>query len=262
MPVSPNAIPSTGPVSMDMLYAEFGLQKNLNAYKGLRMYNTADNSRRDIGTGPNAYVSMSDFRGYQATSPVVAGSRAYLTTQTDTLPLFNVMTITVWGGGGGGGGGAVTNSVWNKAATGGGGNSGGSSSVIYSSTTLANAGGGGGGGGGQIGSNAGNGANGTGADGVHGAGGGGGYGYNGGPGGDARSGGSGGNGGKSVIVYNVDVNNSYLNYQNKTVTINIAAVSSGVGTGGSGGSISYSIYEQHGGGGTNGDPGYAIISWT
>jgi hypothetical protein len=248
-----------------MLNTEFGLGNNLNAYKGLRMYNTADNSRRDIGTGANAYVSMADFRGYQATTPVVAGSRAYLTTQSDTLPLFNIMTITVWGGGGGGGGGAVMNSTWNKGADGNAGTDGGVSSVVYLGATLASAQNGKAGGGGIRNSTDNfNGANGAGADGVHGGGGSGGYGANDGTTG-ARAGGSGGNGGKTVTVWNVDSNSAYLNYQLKSMSMNIGAK----GSGGSGGSITQIVYgipfEQRGGSGnspTDSSPGYITISWT
>lgn len=263
MPVSPNAIPPTGPVSIAMLNAEFGLGNNLNAYKGIRMYNTANNSRRDIGTGSNAYVPMGDFRGYQATSPVVPGSRTYLTTQTDpALPLFNIMTVTVWGAGGGGGGGAVTNNIWGKAADGNPGAGGNSSSVVVGGTTLSSASGGGGGGGGLRGSNASAGSNGSGYDTAHGVGGNGGAGYNGGNAGDARAGGKGGYGGKSAPVFNVDANSSYLNMQGQPATINIGSG----GTGGSGGYIDTVIqgipFNQSGSPGSSGDPGYVVISWT
>lgn len=264
MPVSPNAIPPTGPVSIAMLNAEFGLGNNLNAYKGIRMYNTANNSRRDIGTGSNAYVPMGDFRGYQATSPVVAGSRAYLTTQTDTLPLFNVMTITVWGGGGGGGGGAITNAIYDRGADGNPGTDGDASSVVNSSnaTNYANAVGGGGGGGGQRANRPySNGADGAGYDGAYGEYGAGGAAANNDGGTGATPGGRGGYGGKTVVVWNVDSDPSLLSRQLQNVNITVGAG----GAKGTGNQICWPAYPyicQTGNSGADGSVGRVNISWT
>ena len=264
MPVSPNAIPSSGPVSIGMLNTEFGLGNNLNAYKGLRMYNTADNSRRDIGTGANAYVAMSDFRGYQAVTPVVAGSRAYLTTQTDTLPLFNVMTITVWGGGGGGGGGSIKNAVYGRGEDGNGGSPGGTSSLVKTSpsTNWANAVGGGGGGGGQrSGQNATTGADGAGYDGAYGQFGTGGAAQNNDGATGGTGGGRGGYGGKTVVTWNVDSDPSLLARQLQGVTVTVG----GGGSKGTGNQVCWPSYPyicQTGTAGTDGTAGRVNISWT
>lgn len=264
MPVSPNAIPSSGPVSIAMLKAEFNLGDSLDAYKGLHMYNTADNSRRDIGTGPNAYVAMSDFRGYQATSPVVAGSRAYLTTQTDTLPLFNIMTITVWGGGGGGGGGSIKNAVYGRGADGNGGSPGGTSSLVKTSpgTNWANAVGGGGGGGGQrSGDNATTGADGAGYDGAYGQYGTGGAAQNNDGASGGTGGGRGGYGGKTVVTWNVDSDPSLLARQLQGVTVTVG----GGGSKGTGNQVCWPQYPyicQTGTAGTDGTAGRVNISWT
>lgn len=256
-------VPASGAISISALKAAFpNINSNrLSDYEGVKWYKS-NNSRGYFPSGANAYISMSAFYDTRHVSPVVPGSQSFPSSTTFQLPLFNILTFTVWGGGGGGGGGAAMNSTWGKGADGNSGSAGTASTIQLNNTTIVTAAGGGGGGGGiRNSSNDFSGTNGAGGDGVYGMYGAGGSGYNDGTTG-ARSGGRGGLGGKTVLVWNANINESLLSNQNQNIDITIGSR----GNLGTGATISIIIgwveYTQSGSSGANGQPGYATISWT
>ena len=253
MPVSPNAIPSSGPVSIAALHAEFGKGYNLNAYKGILRYRVSDNYREYTPSGSNAYVSMGDFHGYQNSSPVVPQTQIALNAGSYTLPMFNKLTITIYGGSGGGGGGAVYWAYCNTGAPGDNGGGGGTSSVTKSSTTYVSAGGGGGGSKydsdpapysapcypDSVGIRTGGG---------------------GGSGNQTHGGQGGGNGGKNQLIWDIAASgwSGVSPHYNEAVTVTIG----GGGGGGNGGTASCLGVVASGGRGGDGTAGYATIEWT
>lgn len=60
------ALPSSGTITMAQINAEFGRGNNLNAYRGTTWYTDAGGS----GTFSSGAISMSDFYGKRATSPM------------------------------------------------------------------------------------------------------------------------------------------------------------------------------------------------
>jgi hypothetical protein len=96
--------PSSGPISISQINAEFGLGNNLGAYKGIKYY-TPTNRRGYFASGSNAYLNASDFYNIRSTSPVTPSSTPWVRssngTYTFTVPMFNILTVTVVGARGG-----------------------------------------------------------------------------------------------------------------------------------------------------------------
>jgi len=86
------------PIRMSDLSAAFNLGNNLAGYYNARWYKENNSRGYFVSSGT---ISMSDFAGTRNTSPVVAGSATYYSSQNITLPVFNSLTITVKGGNGG-----------------------------------------------------------------------------------------------------------------------------------------------------------------
>lgn len=249
MPVSPNAIPSSGPVSISALHAEFGKGYNLAAYEGILRYRVSDNYREYTPSGSNAYVSMGDFHGYQNSSPVVPQTQIALNAGSYTIPMFNRIIITLYGGSGGGGGGAVYFSYCNTGSAGSDGTGGGSSSFgTYFSA-------GGGGGGSKYDTNPAPYSAPCYPDsvGIR-TGGGGGSGNN------AHGGQGGGSGGKNQLIWDIAASgwNGVHSHYGEGVTVAIG----GGGSGGGGGTAICIGYPASGGSGGGGTAGYATIEWT
>jgi hypothetical protein len=126
-------LPPSGTLSISQINSEFNRGNNLNSYRGTAYYIPTSPTPSYF---PSGTISISNFYGTGATSPVVPGNATYNTpgTYTLTLPLYNTIIFQVWGAGGGG---AVFNgyTYWQ-------GNSGGNSSIAFSLGTIVGGGGG------------------------------------------------------------------------------------------------------------------------
>lgn len=84
-------LPSSGPLSMAQINAEFGRGNNLNAYRGTTYYTS--------GGGPFTFssgaISFSDFYGTQATSPTFSFS---ITSNQDRANLRSLAVAAGWNG--------------------------------------------------------------------------------------------------------------------------------------------------------------------
>lgn len=78
------ALPSSGPISLNDIDAEFGLGTDLGSYRGVTWYTSAGGA----GTFTNSNLGMDQFRGKQANSPVA------LTYNTSALDAGNKSTYT------------------------------------------------------------------------------------------------------------------------------------------------------------------------
>lgn len=134
-------VPS-GTASLGDINSTFGGGFSLGSYYNQRWFGT-NNSRGFIqASGP---ISISDFRGRRATSPVSAGSATYFSSQNIPIPMFNNLTVTVVSGQGGQGG------FNGNCASGGAGQPGGASSLSgYASSAQGSGGAAGGGSGSQV----------------------------------------------------------------------------------------------------------------
>jgi MSHA biogenesis protein MshQ len=111
-------LPSSGPLSLQDINAEFGRGTNLNAYRGTSYYLPTSVTQYFF---PSGTISISNFYGTQLSSPVTPGTATFATAGTFywTPPaLYNTMTVEIWGGGGSGG------SSYSGGSTGGGGQGG------------------------------------------------------------------------------------------------------------------------------------------
>jgi hypothetical protein len=97
-------LPSSGPLSLQQINAEFGRGTNLNAYRGTTFYYPNNVVAQTFPTSP---ISFSNFYGTQPNSPVVPGSQTFSSagSNTFTVPYYNNLTITLWGAGASGGSG-------------------------------------------------------------------------------------------------------------------------------------------------------------
>lgn len=84
-------------LSMSEINAEFALGNNLNVHRGVGWY--LDNVQK--GTFPSGAISFSDFYSKRKTTPVTAGSATVSATGNYTVPLYETLTVTVYGGRGG-----------------------------------------------------------------------------------------------------------------------------------------------------------------
>ncbi len=185
-------LPSSGPLSMSAINAEFGRGNNLNSYRGTVWYTDAGAS----GTFSSGAISFNEFYGKRPTSPSFSFSIGSNQTNADLRTLAinagwnqsSALVATINGGvyisasstgvyalyiqgsfpggltvynygaivGCGGNGGAGANDYGSRAGGAGGGATGGPALYVASGTTFYNygtiAGGGGGGGGGGSGS--------------------------------------------------------------------------------------------------------------
>lgn len=134
-------VPS-GAASLSDINSTFGGGFSLGSYYNQRWFGT-NNSRGFIqASGP---ISISDFRGRRATSPVSAGSATYFSSQNIPIPMFNNLTVTVVSGQGGQGG------FNGNCAAGGSGQPGGATALSgYVGTAQGSGGAPGGGGGSQV----------------------------------------------------------------------------------------------------------------
>lgn len=129
------AIPAAGSVSMSQINTEYGLGTNLNAYRGTTYYT----SSAGPFTFPAGTISMNNFRGTQANSPVTISlaslqSKAlfsYYTTFPATVELFfsplgfwiasdDALTVGDWASPNASGRGAAYWLSWTRTATAGG----------------------------------------------------------------------------------------------------------------------------------------------
>lgn len=129
------ALPSSGPISLNQINAEFGRGTNLNAYRGAPFWLPGSATTFYL---PAGLISLSDFYGKLGASPVVPGSTTYSNpgAHSFSVPLFNSIRIEVYGGGGG----AAYYDRGNQAA---GGNGGTSTATITQGTLTATGGQGG-----------------------------------------------------------------------------------------------------------------------
>jgi hypothetical protein len=96
------ALPSSGPLSINDINSLFGRGNNLNAYRGTSYYFPGNINQYFFSSGT---ISISDFYNTQPNNPVTPGSQSFTSAglTSFTVPLFNSMTVEVWGGGGSGG---------------------------------------------------------------------------------------------------------------------------------------------------------------
>lgn len=125
------ALPSSGPISLSAINAEFGRGYNLAAYAGVPYY-LSDNVLRYFTNslvGNKPPFSMSEFYGAMASRPVSpTGDVPYGNGSTFTVPYYNVLIIKLQGGQAGGQGNqGYTNDGCGGDPTGKNGNPGGTS---------------------------------------------------------------------------------------------------------------------------------------
>jgi hypothetical protein len=94
-------LPSSGPLSIGQINAEFGRGNNLNAYRGSTYYIPGIPGSF---TFPSGSISIFNFYGTSATNPVIPGNVTYNSpgNYNFIVPIYNTLIIQVWGGGGGG----------------------------------------------------------------------------------------------------------------------------------------------------------------
>ena len=94
--------PSSGPISMADINANFGRGTNLNAYRNTIWYQPGS---LNFGYFNSGSINMSDFYNKQGSDPAGSGQVDYGPgTHYFSVPLFrNFLIVEVWGGGGGGG---------------------------------------------------------------------------------------------------------------------------------------------------------------
>jgi len=154
-------IPTTGPIDMNMIDAEFAKGKNLYAYKGLKWYRP-DNTRGyfEGASGNNPPIDFEEFRGKVRTLTITpTGDVGYGNGQWFTFPNYNKVTVTIQGGSGGargsdgyngcnytvtggspgGQGGTTTFGVYGSASGGGGGTAGNVTVLVFNAETDPNA---------------------------------------------------------------------------------------------------------------------------
>jgi hypothetical protein len=227
-------LPASGAISISAINAEFSRGTDLNAYRGTRWY--LDNA----GTGlfSSTAISMSDFYSKRVNSPVTPGSTTLTSSQTFTVPLYSILTISLYGGGGGGQGGNG-----NTTGGGAGGNGGTSSFGSYGS-------GGGGQGGGQGGGNGAGFTTGCAAGGAGGA-----------PNGPGSTGEAGGGGGLTTIT----LSNPIVGGNGPAVGAGVSVTVGGGGGGGSAGNgifyVGSTPYPYNCAPGGSGGAGSVVISW-
>ncbi len=156
-------LPSSGPISLSQIKAEFLLGDSLSDYCGVRWFKD-DNSRGFFDNslvGNRPPLDFSEFYGKRKTIPVVpTGNVSYGNGSYFTVPFYNKLYITLKGGDGGQGGavgyysGGYKDGELTAGSSGGGGGTSqfgsttlGSPAVLWASAS----GGGGGGGGGNSG---------------------------------------------------------------------------------------------------------------
>ena len=95
-------LPSSGPLSLQDINNEFGRGANLNAYRGTPYFFPGNINQYYF---PSGTISISNFYGTQANNPVTPGSQSFISVGLTSfnVPLFNTMTVEIWGGGGSGG---------------------------------------------------------------------------------------------------------------------------------------------------------------
>ena len=104
-------LPSSGPISISQINAEFALGNSLSDYQGVTWYTDA-NATGVFATSP---LSMSDFYGKRKYPNVTPGSTTITATGSGsfTVPAYNTLVIELWGGGGGSGSVVGTASGYN-----------------------------------------------------------------------------------------------------------------------------------------------------
>ena len=95
-------IPTTGPIDMNMIDAEFAKGKNLYAYRGIKWYRP-DNTRGyfEGASGNNPPIDFEEFRGKVRTLPITPTGNVGYGNGWFTFPNYNKITVTIQGGSGG-----------------------------------------------------------------------------------------------------------------------------------------------------------------
>ena len=95
-------LPTSGPLDIAAINAEFGRGNNLGAYRGTPYYLPGNTTQFFF---PSGTIAISNFYGTQANNPVTPGSQSFTSVGLTSfnVPLFNTMTVEIWGGGGSGG---------------------------------------------------------------------------------------------------------------------------------------------------------------
>lgn len=92
-------LPSSGPIDMAMIHAEFGRGYDLNSYRGTLWYTDGGAS----GYFSSGAIYMNEFYGKRLTSPigpVVPGSQIFTAPGTFVVPNYNILTARLdaaWG---------------------------------------------------------------------------------------------------------------------------------------------------------------------
>ena len=95
-------LPTSGPLSLQDINAEFGRGKTLGAYRNTTYYVLPDPVARRF---PILNISIEDFYGTSLNGPGPATDIIFSSVGTHSfvVPSYTSMTIEIWGGGGGGG---------------------------------------------------------------------------------------------------------------------------------------------------------------
>ena len=103
-------LPTSGPLGIAAINAEFGRGNNLGAYRGTPYYLPGNTTQFFF---PSGTIAISNFYGTQVNNPVVPGSQSFTSVGLTSfnVPLFNTMTVEIWGGGGSGGEAYNSNTV-------------------------------------------------------------------------------------------------------------------------------------------------------
>lgn len=93
-------LPTSGPLSLDEIHAEFGRGYDLGAYRNQLYYFPPDPTSRRF---PGVAISVEDFYGTSPTSSGSPNSASFGPGEhIFAVPYYTAMTIEMWGGGGGG----------------------------------------------------------------------------------------------------------------------------------------------------------------